>query len=208
VATDDVCWLQDKLVPLPDPALTIAVLRDQNLSSIMPPLCRPPQADVSETHGWLTALARVLRERAVSVLLAGLVLFICLSIIDATSRQDDFSGRRFTGAVCLLASLLVLVCVWPNRNLDSTALDRKLHRTLAFHFMARNDYKQAALQFTAVLRLQADSPDAWNDSAKVPDHLRTFALVQQSIARVATTGDSNLVGFLNENLKTSGKQLK
>jgi len=207
-ATNDARWLQDKLVPLPDPALTIAVLRDQKLSAIMPPLCRAPDANTNGARGWLSIVAQALRGRAMSVLLAGLVLFICLSVVAMSSKRDGFPERRFAGGVCLLAGLLALVCVWPHRNLDSAPLDRELHRNLAFHFMARGDYKQAALQFIAVLRSQTNEPEAWNNSAQVPDHLRTFALAQQNIARVAAAGDSNLVGFLSENLKASGGPLK
>ena len=207
-ATGDARWLQDKLVPLPNPALTMAMLRNQELSAIMPPLCRPPDSHLNKARGPLSVVARALREQVMGVLLAGLALFICLSLLDAASRRDNFPGRRFAGMVCLLAGLLALLWVWPNRNLDSAGRDCELHRTLGFHFMARRDYQQAALQFTAALRLQANKPEAGNAPAKIPGPLQNLALAQQSIARVAAGGDSNLDGFLNENLEAAGKQLK
>jgi len=135
-----------------------------------------------------------------SVLSVGLLLFICLAITEAAGKWDNLSEHTFVGVVCLLAGLLALVWVWSNRNLDSAGWDRELHRTLGFHFMARGDYKQAALQFIAVLRLQTNSPEARDTPTTLPTPLQPFALAQQSIARVATTEDSNLVGFLNESL--------
>jgi hypothetical protein len=202
-ATDDACWLQDKLVPLPNPPLTIAMLRDPNLSVIMPPLCRAPGASANTNDGWLSAVTQAVRRRAMGVLLAGLALFICTSVMDATGRQGNFPERRFGGVVCLLTGLLVFVWVWPNRNLDPAGQDRDLHRILAFHFMACGDYKQAALQWTAVLRLRAESPETGVDPYPSSGFLRPSQLARQSITRVAAGSDSNLVGWLNENLKVA-----
>ena len=202
-ATDEPRWLQDRLVPLPDPALTIAVLRDPKLSAIMPSICRAPGENAGQSRGWLSAVAQALCGRATTVLIAGLVLFLCLSVVDVFDGGNQAVESKFCGVICLLAGLVVLMRVWPNRNPDPAGLDCDLHRSLGFHFMARGDYKQAALQFTAASRLQADNPRLEVDSAKMPGHLQTYTLAQQNIARVAAGTDSNLVEFLKENLDAS-----
>jgi hypothetical protein len=141
--------------------------------------------------------------RATIVLLTGLVLFLCLSVIEVVDWRDKVFERRFIGAVCLLAGLLTLVRVWPNRNLDATDQNRELHRNLGFHFMARSDYKLAALQFTAVCRSQANNPEGETGSATMAGGFQAYTLARQNISRVAATSDSNLVDFLNENLDAS-----
>jgi len=202
-ATDDPSWLQDKLVPLPNPAWTITVLRDPKLSAILPPICRAPDQNAGDGHGPLSAAAKALRGRATTGLLAGLVLFLCLSVIDVIDRRDKVFERRFVGAVCLLTGLLTLVRVWPNRNLDATSQNRELHRTLGFHFMARSDYKLAALQFTAVWRSRTNNPEGEAGSTILAGDFQAYTLARQNIVRVAATSDSNLVEFLNENLNAS-----
>jgi hypothetical protein len=202
-ATDDPRWLQDKLVPLPNPALTIAVLRDQELSAILPPICRAPDQKSGASRGRLSAVANALRGRATTVLFTGLVLFLCLSVIDVADWRDKVFERRFIGAVCLLAGLLTFVQLWLNRSLDGTDLNRELHRTLGFHFMARSDYKLAALQFTAVCRSQTNNPGEETSSATRAGGFQADTLARQNISRVAATSDSNLVEFLNENLNAS-----
>jgi hypothetical protein len=203
VVTDDPRWLQDKLVPLPNPTLTISVLRDQKLSAIMPSICRVPDEKVDQHRGRLSVIAQALRARATTVLLAGLFLFLCLSVIEIADRRDRVFERNFIGVVCLLAGLLALARIWPDRNLNSAGRDCELHENLGFHFMARNDYKQAALQFTAAVRLQTDHPGIGAGSAEIPSPLSTLILVQQNISRLAATSDSNLIGFLNENLNAA-----
>jgi hypothetical protein len=137
-----------------------------------------------------------------------LVLFLCLSVIEVVDRRDKVFERRFIGAVCLLTGLLTLVRVWPNRNLDATGRNGELHRTLGFHFMARSDYKLAALQFTAVCRSQANNPEGETGAAMMAGDFQACTMARQNIARVATTSDSNLVEFLNENLAASAPRLK
>lgn len=201
MVTDDAGFLQDKLVPLPDANLTLTLLRDKKLSAIMPSLCQSAVSNRKSSTSRLSADARELGRHAPAILLAGLALFVGLAGIEMFGGREAFVARLPGNVICLLAGSVAIALVWPERQLDVVAVSRDLHRTLGFHFMARGDHQQAALQFTAALRLAADESKTLNPAPEAEWFMRTLQLAQENIVRAMETGDSNRVGFLSEELK-------
>jgi hypothetical protein len=125
----------------PDPKVTLSVLRDPNLQSILPPVCLSPTPPVPAGH--LAAAPRWLLENSIVILTCGLILFIGLCGYGLFRETMDLTFRNPAGSVALLIGLAALGFVWSKHGRQRESVERGLQQELSGYFKASDPARAA-----------------------------------------------------------------
>jgi hypothetical protein len=127
----------------PDPKITLKVLRDPKLQTILPDICLP--TTVSVAAGRFTAASRWLLRQSILILSCGLILFIGLCAFSLARGTLSLTARNPAGIVALLAGLLALGFVWKNHSLQREAVEYDLQQQIADYFKTVKNPGRAAI---------------------------------------------------------------
>jgi hypothetical protein len=138
----------------PNPELTLRLLRDAPLQSILPAACLPPGS--SHAPGRFTAAARWLLRNSTIILYCGLGLFIGLIGYGLIRAPRGLARENLPAFAALLALLAALGFVWSRAPIKRETIERTLQYQLADYFKSMNNPKRAAIheQKAEVLREQ------------------------------------------------------
>lgn len=135
-------FFENPTVP-PDPHLTLTVLRDPQLQTILPPICQSP-ADAAKT-GRFEALTRWLLQYSPAILAVGLGLFIGLCGYGLARGTMGFAAKSPVAILALLAGLAALGFVCSKHADGRLAVEYDLQRQVAAQFKAVGNLKRAAI---------------------------------------------------------------
>jgi len=127
----------------PDPKMTLGVLRNAKLQTILPAACLPPA--YPPVTGRLAALSLWLLRNSVAILSSGLVLFAGLCGYGLARGALGLARANPAGIIALLASLAALGFVWSKRSLQRESVEYTLQRELAAHFKSADNLKRATI---------------------------------------------------------------
>jgi len=138
----------------PDPKVTLGVLRDPKLQSILPPVCLSPTPLVSA--GRFAAVSQWLLKNSIAILSCGLVLFIGLCGYGLFRETMDLTFKNPAGIAALLIGLAALGFVWSRHALQRESVERDLQQQLSGYFKV-NDPDRAAIHERKAEELNSDS---------------------------------------------------
>ena len=122
--------------------LTLSVLRDAKLQTILPASCLPPA--FPPVTGRLAALSLWLLRNSVTLLSCGLVLFAGLCGYGLVRGTLGLARGNLAGAVVLLAGLTALGFVWSKHSVRRESIEREMQHELAAYFKSVNKPARAA----------------------------------------------------------------
>jgi hypothetical protein len=125
----------------PGPKITLSVLRDPNLQSILPPVCLSPTPSLSA--GRFAATARWLLKNSVTILSCGLILFVGLCGYGLFRETMDLTFRNPAGIVALLIGLAALGFIWSKHTLQRESVERGLQQELSGYFKTKEPARAA-----------------------------------------------------------------
>jgi len=125
----------------PDPKVTLSVLRDPNLQSILPSVCLSATSPASA--GRFAAASRWLLENSIAILACGLILFIGLCGYGLFRETMDLTFRNPAGLVALLIGLAALGFVWSRHALQRESVEHGLQQELSGYFKAGDPARAA-----------------------------------------------------------------
>ncbi|HEU5396298.1 MAG TPA: hypothetical protein VFV81_03965 [Verrucomicrobiae bacterium] len=152
---------QDLLQPptvRPDPRLTLEILRDPKLQTILPPICHAPRSPV--VTGRFTNVVQSLLKHSVAILAAGLVLFAVLCGCGMKRGAFGMTGKNPLELVAFAGVLAALVFVWSERAATRVSVERNLQQQLSANFQSVNNPARAEVH-----RHLADAVNAANQFA-------------------------------------------
>ncbi len=125
----------------PDPKVTLTVLSDPKLQTILPPVClsRAPLVPV----GRFAAASRWLLKNSIAILSCGLMLFIGLCGYGLFNETMDLTVRNPAGIVALLIGLAALSFVWSRHALQRESVEHDLQQQLSGYFKVSDPARAA-----------------------------------------------------------------
>ena len=126
----------------PDPKLTLSVLRDTKLQTILPATCLPPASP--PIAGRPAAVSLWLLRHSVVILSCGLFLFAGLCGYGLGCGALGLARGNLAGIVALLAGLAALGFVWSKRSIQRESVEREMHHELAVYFKSAGKPARAA----------------------------------------------------------------
>jgi hypothetical protein len=126
----------------PDPKVTLNVLRNAKLQTILPAACLPPAS--SRVTGRFIAVSQCLLKHSIAILLCGLILFVVLCGYGLARGTIGLTRGNPAGIIALLAGLAALGFVWSKRSLQRESVEYDLQQQLAAGFKSANNLKRAA----------------------------------------------------------------
>jgi hypothetical protein len=133
----------------PDPQLTLTVLRDPQLQTILPVSCLP--ASPVPKAGRFMGLTQWLLAHSFAILYAGLILFVALfsyGLVRGGVAGIPALGipvMSLTGIFVLSTGLVALCVVWSNRSVTRETVEYDLQRQLAAQFKTAGNLQRAAI---------------------------------------------------------------
>ncbi len=118
----------------PDPKITLKVLRDEKLQTILPPVCL---ANDSVSTGRFSSAARWLLKNSVVILSCGLILFVALCVVRLTRASAEI--------IAALIGLAAIGFIWSEHSLNRESVERNLHLELSGYFKSINAPERAAI---------------------------------------------------------------
>jgi len=143
MATGDERELFETPTVRPDPKVTLGILRNKKLQTILPAVCLAPT-----THpvtGRFTAVSQWLLKNSPLILMGGLALFAGLCGFGLARKTLGLVGADLGGTIALLAALTALGFVWSKSPIQRTTIERELHYKLAAYFTSVDNPKRAAI---------------------------------------------------------------
>jgi hypothetical protein len=128
----------------PDPKITLRVLRDPKLQSILPSVCLSPTPPVPA--GRFAAASQWLLQNSIAILSCGLILFIGLCGYGLFRETMDLTFRNPAGIVALLIGLTALGFVWSKHALQRESVERDLQQQLSSYFKVSDPARAAIHQ--------------------------------------------------------------
>jgi len=126
----------------PDPKLTLSVLRDTKLQTILPAAClRPASPPVA---GRPAAFSLWLLRHAVVILSCGLILFAGLCGYGLTRGAFGLARGNLAGIVAVLTGLAALGFVWSKYSVRRESVEKEMHHELAVYFKSADKPARAA----------------------------------------------------------------
>jgi tetratricopeptide (TPR) repeat protein len=134
--------------------------------------------------GRLSFYTLLLRDQAVTVLLAGLGLWVVLAGRSVIGRGLAPGAGGFVGWLIFLAGLMALTCVWSGRHINPAAVAGKLYQGWAIDCERQGDLPGAERHWRQALWQQPDNPEALatlaniilRDPAREPNQAREQAV--------------------------------
>lgn len=142
MATGNQADLFERPTVQPDPAVTLNILRDPAMQTILPPICLPPAAP---THERLMGPAQWLMQHSVLILSAGLLLFIGLCGYGLARGALGLAMKNPAGILPLLAGMAALGFVWSIHSVTRQSVEYGLQKQIAHNFEAAGNLKRAAI---------------------------------------------------------------
>jgi hypothetical protein len=142
MATGDQRDLIERPTVRPDPKITLAVLCNTNLQTILPVECLP--AASAHATGRFTEISRWLQKNSSMILSCGLILFIVLCGYEQACGVIGLAQAKPVGIIALLIGLSALGFVWSKRSLQRESVEYNLQLQLAAEFRSANNLKRAA----------------------------------------------------------------
>jgi len=143
MATGDERELLEQPTVRPDPKVTLGVLRDAQLQTILPACCQPPAA--THVSGRFNAATRWLLRHATWLLYAGLILLLGLLGRDLARDPAGLAWKNVPAFVAVLALLAALGFVWTKEPIRRETIERELQYQLVDYFKANNNPARAAI---------------------------------------------------------------
>jgi hypothetical protein len=143
-------FLENPTVP-PDPRLTLTVLRDPQLQTILPAICQPSDA---ARAGRFATLTQYLLQYSPALLAIGLGLFIGLCGYGLARGTMGFAVKSPVAYLVLLAGLAALGFVCSKHANCRLAVEYDLQRQVAAQFKAAGNLKRAAIHEQKVEELK------------------------------------------------------
>ena len=143
MATGDERELLEQPTVRPDPRVTLDVLRNAQLQTILPASCQPPAA--THVSGRFNAATRWLLRHATFLLYAGLILFIGLLGRALARDPAGLAWKNVPAFVAVLALLAALGFVWTKEPIRRETIERELQYQLVDYFKANNNPARAAI---------------------------------------------------------------
>ena len=143
MATDDERELFETPTVRPDPKMTLGILRNEKLQTILPAVCLAPT-----THpvtGRFTTASQWLLKNSPLILMGGLALFAGLCGFGLARKTLGLVGADLAGTIALLAALTALGFVWSKSPIQRSTIERELHYKLAAYFTSVDNPKRAAI---------------------------------------------------------------
>lgn len=143
MATGDERELFETPTVRPDPKMTLGILRNEKLQTILPAVCLAPT-----THpvtGRFTTASQWLLKNSPLILMGGLALFAGLCGFGLARKMLGLAGADLGGTIALLAALTALGFVWSKSPIQRTTIERELHYKLAAYFTSVDNPKRAAI---------------------------------------------------------------
>ena len=143
MATDDERELFETPTVRPDPKMTLGILRNEKLQTILPAVCLAPT-----THpvtGRFTTASQWLLKNSPLILMGGLALFAGLCGFGLARKTLGLVGADLAGTIALLAALTALGFVWSKSPIQRSTIERELHYKLAAYFASVDNPKRAAI---------------------------------------------------------------
>jgi hypothetical protein len=128
--------LFDRPTVMPDPRVTLRVLRDPQLQTILPPACFPTAT--APAPGRFDAPARWLLRHGIVVLIGGFILFIGLCGHRLTRGAGSSAAQMPAEIAALLAGLLALGLVCSNYSVQRASVEYELQKDLVGFFKKVN----------------------------------------------------------------------
>jgi hypothetical protein len=125
----------------PDPQLALTVIRDKDLQPILPAICLPTTP--APTTGWPMALSQWLQEHSITILSAGLILFIGLCGYGLARGALGMSAKNPIEILAVLAGVAALCLVWSKHDLTRESLEYRLEEQIVFNFKVAGNLKRA-----------------------------------------------------------------
>jgi hypothetical protein len=142
----------------PDPKVTLRVLRDPKLQTILPPVCLPQTPPVAP--GRFTAASQRLLKSSRAILSCGLILFVSLCAYGLLREISGLSFGKPAGIFALLIGLAALGFVWSKHDLRRDRVERELRQQLSAYFKYVNQPERAAIH-----QRKADAANSANQFA-------------------------------------------
>jgi len=147
LATGDPRELLERPTVRPDPQLTLRLLRNARLQTILPVECLP--AAMPRVTGRLAAVSQALLRHAMTVLFCGLIWFTGLygyGLVRATLglARENPAGIAVL-LTCLVTCLVAFGFFWSKRSVSRESVEYQMHRDLAAYFKSSNNLKRAAI---------------------------------------------------------------
>ena len=143
MATGDERELFETPTVRPDPKMTLGILRNEKLQTILPAVCLAPT-----THpvtGRFTTASQWLLKNSPLILMGGLALFAGLCGFGLARKTLGLVGADLAGTIALLAALTALGFVWSKSPIQRSTIERELHYKLAAYFTSVDNPKRAAI---------------------------------------------------------------
>jgi hypothetical protein len=143
MATGDERELFETPTVRPDPKMTLGILRNEKLQTILPAVCLAPT-----THpvtGRFTTASQWLLKNSPLILMGGLALFAGLCGFGLARKTLGLVGADLGGTIALLAALTALGFVWSKSPIQRSTIERELHYKLAAYFTSVDNPKRAAI---------------------------------------------------------------
>ena len=134
--------LMERPTVRPDPTVTLAVLRDPAMQTILPASCLPPGTPTNE-H--LMAPTQWLMNHSILILSAGLVLFIGLCGYGLARGTLGMVAKSPIGILALLAGLIALGFVWSKHTVSRNSVEYVLQEQITANFKAAGNTGRAAI---------------------------------------------------------------
>jgi hypothetical protein len=143
MATGDERELMEQPTVRPDPKVTLGVLRDAQLQTILPASCQPPAT--AHVTGRFSSTVRWLLRHATWFLYAGLILFIGLLGLALARDPAGLAWKNVPAFIAGLALLAALGFVWTKEPIRRETIERELQCQLIDYFKANNNPIRAAI---------------------------------------------------------------
>ena len=127
----------------PDPKVTLSVLRDPKLQTILPAVCLPPAS--SPTPSRITPASQWLLRHSIAILSCGLILFVGLCGYGLARGMLGLAAGAPIGILVLLTGLTALGFVWSKHSLRRESVEYSLQQQLAAYFKSAGNSKRAAI---------------------------------------------------------------
>ena len=152
LATGDERELLEKPTVRPDPKVTLGVLRDAQLQSILPASCLPSTA--TPVSGRFTASIQWLLRNSTMILYLGLGGMVFLCGYELARKPKGLVWENLPTFAAFLTLLAALGFVWTKEPIRRDTIERQLYQQLADYFKANHNSKRAA-----IYEHLAESPD-------------------------------------------------
>jgi hypothetical protein len=127
----------------PDPQVTLQVLRNAKLQTILPAVCLPPASP--PLAGRFTAASQWLLRKSTLILYCGLGLFVGLIGYGLIRDPLGLARENIPAFAVLLTLLAALGFVWAKAPVKRETIERTLHYELANYFKSVGNPERAAI---------------------------------------------------------------